>query len=71
MVQEPLKEKVTNLEIKQAVVEVTMGELKTDIESLRNEVNIGFCEIRRLIFKGLVGIIGILLTALGYFIKIG
>jgi len=70
MVQEPLKDKVTSLEIKQAVTEVTMTDLKEDIENLREETTQGFRDIRIFMQKALVGIIGLLLTIIGYYVKI-
>lgn len=67
--QEPLKEKVVSLEIKQAVTDESIVEIKENIKELRKEVKVGFDEVRKLVFKGLVGIIGILLTAIGYCVK--
>ena len=69
MPQEQLKEKVQKLEVKQAVTDSTLREIKDDLGILRNEVKSGFSETRKFMLKGLCWIIGILLTALGYYIK--
>lgn len=69
MPQEQLKEKVQKLEVKQAITDSVLGEIKEDLGILRVEVKSGFKEIQKFILKLLCWVIGILLTALGYYIK--
>jgi hypothetical protein len=67
---EQINEKIQNLEVKQAITDTVLKKIVEDISTLRVEVKTGFKENRKLMFKGLCWLIGILLTALGYYIKI-
>ncbi len=67
---EPLSEKVTNLEIKQAVVEVSLCDVKSDLDTFRKDTKENFKEIRKIIFRGMVAIISLLLTIAGFCIKL-
>ena len=68
MPQEQLKEKVQKLEIRQAVTDSVLREIKDDLSIIRAEVKSGFSETRKFMIKSLCWLIGILLTALGYYI---
>lgn len=64
-----LNEKVANLETRQAVTDVSMCDLKEDIVSLKKQVDTGFKDITSLVLKGMCATIGILLTMVGFFVK--
>lgn len=65
----PLSEKVTNLEIKQAVVEVSLCDVKSDLDAFIQDTKKNFYGIRKLIFKSMIAIIGLLLTIIGFFVN--